>query len=97
MCTTASALPVTVPASMTSGTLSSSDRSSSGETVPRHHITRVTYTLNDRPVMVAHCSTAVAKNPWLTFAFGGARPGDRLAVAWVDNLGNTDSLEMILD
>ena len=68
-----------------------------GATVPRHHITRITYTLNGRPVMVAHCSTAVAKNPWLTFSFRGAAPGDRFAVEWVDNLGESDSLEMEID
>jgi sulfur-oxidizing protein SoxZ len=68
-----------------------------GAIVPHHHITRITCTLNGRPVMVAHCSTAVAQNPWLTFAFGGARTGDRFAVAWIDNLGESDSLEMVLD
>jgi sulfur-oxidizing protein SoxZ len=68
-----------------------------GATVPRHHITRIAYTHNGRTVMVAHCSTAVAKNPWLTFSFRGAQAGDRFAVEWIDNLGGTDSLELVLD
>ena len=68
-----------------------------GSAIPRHHITRVTYANNGRPVLVAHCSTAVAKNPYFNFSFAGAQAGDRFRVEWVDNLGNTDSLETVLD
>lgn len=68
-----------------------------GEIVPRHHITRVDFTLDGRAVLVAHCSTAVAKNPYFDFSFAGARAGDRFRVAWVDTRGVQDSLETVLD
>lgn len=68
-----------------------------GAEVPRHHITRITYANNGRPVMVAHCSTAIAKNPYFNFGFADAQAGDRLTVEWIDNLGQVDSLETVLD
>jgi sulfur-oxidizing protein SoxZ len=68
-----------------------------GATVPRHHITRITFANNGRAVLVAHCSTAVAKNPYFDFGFEGARAGDRFSVEWVDTLGVVDTLETVLE
>jgi len=67
-----------------------------GELVPMHHITQLTFTNNDQPVMVANFSTAVSKNPYFGFKFSGAKAGDTLKVKWVDNLGETDELETVL-
>ena len=64
--------------------------------VPRHHIQRLTFANNGKPVLVADCSTAVAKNPYFNFNFMGARPGDKFTVSWVDSKGESDSLETIL-
>ena len=65
--------------------------------VPAHHITQLTFTNNDKPVMVVNCSTAVAKDPYFSFSFKGASAGDKLTVAWVDNKGESDSIEKILE
>ena len=67
-----------------------------GELVPRHHITQLTFTNNGEPVMVANFSTAVSKNPYFSYKFRGAKAGDTLKVSWVDNLGGTDELETVL-
>ena len=67
-----------------------------GELVPRHHITQLTFTNNGDPVMVANFSTAVSKNPYINFSFRGAKAGDTLRVSWVDNLGGSDELETVL-
>ena len=67
-----------------------------GELVPRHHITQLTFTNNGKPVMVANFSTAVSKNPYFSYKFRGAKAGDTLKVSWVDNLGGTDELETVL-
>lgn len=67
-----------------------------GELVPAHHITQLTFTNNDKTVMVANFSTAVSKNPYFSFSFGGAKAGDTLKVSWVDNKGATDELETVL-
>jgi len=67
-----------------------------GGLIPAHHITQVSFTNNDVPVMVANFSTAVSKNPYFGFKFSGASSGDTLRVHWVDNLGNTDEVETVL-
>lgn len=69
----------------------------SGELVPRRHITQLSFALNGRPVLIANCSTAVAKNPYFRFSFAGAAPGDRFSVNWEDIKGESDSVEMILE
>ena len=68
----------------------------SGELVPAHHITQLTFSNNGKTVMVANFSTAVSKNPYFGFKFRGAKAGDTLKVAWVDNRGDTDELETVL-
>ena len=67
-----------------------------GDLVPMHHITQLTFANNGQVVMVANFSTAVSKNPFFGFKFRGAKAGDKLTVSWVDNLGNTDELESVL-
>jgi len=67
-----------------------------GELVPRHHITQLTFTNNGEAVMVANFSTAVSKNPYIDFSFRGAEAGDTLKVSWVDNRGGSDELETVL-
>ncbi len=68
-----------------------------GALVPAHHITQLTFTNNGEPVMVANFSTAVSKNPYFSFKFKGAKTGDTLKVSWVDNLGETDELETVIE
>lgn len=67
-----------------------------GELVPRHHITQLTFANNGEVVMVANFSTAVSKNPYIDFSFRGAKAGDTLRISWVDNLGSSDELETVL-
>jgi sulfur-oxidizing protein SoxZ len=67
-----------------------------GAVIPAHHITQLTFTHNDKVVMVANFSTAVSKNPYFSFSFKGAAAGDTLKAAWVDNKGETDELEVQL-
>lgn len=67
-----------------------------GELVPRHHITQLTFANNGEAVMVANFSTAVSKNPYIDFSFRGAKAGDTLRISWVDNLGSSDELETVL-
>ena len=64
--------------------------------VPAHHITQLTFTNNGKTVMVVNCSTAVAKDPFFSFSFKGANPGDKFNVNWMDNKGESDSIEQVL-
>jgi sulfur-oxidizing protein SoxZ len=67
-----------------------------GATIPAHHITQLTFTNNNEPVMIVNCSTAVSRDPYFSFNFAGAKAGDTFAVSWVDNKGESDSTEVVL-
>lgn len=67
-----------------------------GSTIAAHHITQLTFANNGEPVMVVNCSTAVARDPYFSFNFTGAKAGDTLTVSWVDNKGESDSTEVVL-
>ena len=68
----------------------------SGSTIPRHHITQLTFANNGNPVMIVNCNTAVSRDPYFSFKFTGAKPGDTFTVSWVDNRGESDSTETVL-
>ena len=65
--------------------------------IPMHHITQLTFTNNDKVVMVANFSTAVSRDPYFSFKFSNASVGDTLKVVWVDNNGDTDEIETVLE
>jgi sulfur-oxidizing protein SoxZ len=57
--------------------------------IPAWHITEVTASHNGRPVLAAEWGPAVAKNPFLQFTVRGAKAGDKIAITWKDNRGDT--------
>lgn len=69
-------------------------KAADGRTIPAHYILNVTVRCAGREVLRAQWGPAVAKNPFLQFAFRGANRGDPLSVTWVDNRGasRTDSI-----
>jgi sulfur-oxidizing protein SoxZ len=67
-----------------------------GQLVPMHIIQNLTATLNGKTVLEAQWSQAVSKNPFLNFRVRGAKPGDKIMVGWVDNLGEKANMEAIL-
>lgn len=67
-----------------------------GAAVPSHFITRVTCEHNGKPVLIAHWGAGVSKDPYLSFIFEGAAPGDRFVLRWEDNQGEADSLDVSL-
>jgi len=75
---------------MTTGT---QKNKKTGKLIPAHFIQRVTCKHNGTDVMVALWGTAISKNPYLSFKFKGAKKGDKLSLAWVDNKGESDSIE----
>jgi sulfur-oxidizing protein SoxZ len=69
----------------------------SGDLIPAHFIQRVIATLNGKTVMEAQWSMAVSKNPFVNFRIRGAKPGDKVSVAWEDNAGAKASIEAVLN
>ena len=64
-----------------------------GNVIPAHFIQEVTATVGDAVVFTANWGTGVARNPYLSFKYKGAK-GDLLTLAWGDNQGQTDALEV---
>ena len=71
-------------------------KDAAGKMVPAWHITNVTATHNGRTVLDAEWGPAVAKNPFLQFTIRGAKAGDKVAIAWKDNRGNTRTDEALI-
>ncbi len=64
-------------------------RDAAGKLVPAWHIQEVTAALNGKPVLSAEWGPAVSKNPFLQFVIKGAKAGDKVAVTWKDNKGDS--------
>jgi sulfur-oxidizing protein SoxZ len=61
-------------------------KDASGKTIPAWFIQEVTASLNGKPVLTAEW---VSKNPFMQFTVKGAKAGDKIAVTWKDNRGDT--------
>jgi len=64
-------------------------KDAAGKTLPAHFIQSVTASLNGKPVLQAQLGTAISRNPYFGFRVKGARAGDKLAVTWTDNKGES--------
>ena len=71
-------------------------KDTAGRTVPTWFIQEVRVTHNGRPVLQLQFGPSVSKDPYLQFMLRGARAGDRIGVAWVDNRGERRSDEAVV-
>jgi sulfur-oxidizing protein SoxZ len=60
-----------------------------GKTIPPWFIQEVSAQHNGKPVLSAQWGMSVSKNPFLQFAVKGAKAGDKIAVTWKDNKGDS--------
>jgi len=68
-------------------------KDAAGKVVPAWFIQEITASHNGKVVMTAEWGPAVSKNPFLQFTIKGAKAGDKVAVVWKDNKGDTRSDE----
>jgi len=59
-----------------------------GQTLPMHFIQTFTVSLNGKPMIDGQLNTSISRNPLFTFKARGIKAGDKLSVAWMDNLGD---------
>ena len=64
-------------------------KDAAGALVPAWFIQDVEARHNGKSVMTAEWGPAVSKNPFLQFTVKGAKAGDKIAVTWKDNKGDT--------
>lgn len=68
----------------------------SGKIIPSWYIQEVTVQHNGKVVMTAEFGTSVSKNPYLQFVLKGAKAGEKIALTWKDNKGETQTDETVI-
>lgn len=64
-----------------------------GKKIPAHFIKTVTCDVNGKTVLTADWSVSIAKDPYLSFNIKGVSPKDTLKISWIDNKGESDTLQ----
>lgn len=67
-----------------------------GNIIPAHFINQVIATLNGKTVLDAQWGVGISKNPFFEFKVRGAKAGDKISVAAVDNLGTKFDGEVVI-
>lgn len=68
----------------------------SGKAVPAHFIQTLTAKCNDKVVLEMLMGTSISKDPFLSFKFKGGAKGDKIAVSWTDNTGDSRTDEAVV-
>ena len=71
-------------------------KDAAGKTIPAWHITEVTALHNGKQVLSAQWGTGISKNPFMQFTLRGAKVGDKIAITWLDNRGQTRTDEAVV-
>ena len=71
-------------------------RDSAGKVIPAWFIQEVSATHNGKPVLSAQWGPSIAKNPFMQFSVKGAKAGDKIALTWKDNRGETRTDEAVV-
>jgi len=64
-------------------------KDANGAVIPAHFINELTVAHNGKPVLSSEFGSAVSKNPYLAFKFKGGAAGDKVAITWKDNKGES--------
>jgi len=68
-----------------------------GKKIPPHFIQRITLEHNDKLVVAVNTGVAISEDPLIGFRLKDAKQGDKLKVFWSDNMGESATLEGIVD
>ena len=64
-----------------------------GNLVPVHFIQEVQVLVNGKLALEGQISQAVSRNPVFSFRLKGAKSGDKIEIAWLDNRGERNRTE----
>lgn len=67
-----------------------------GKLIRAHFIQTVRGTCNGRPVLHVNFGGSVARDPYFSFKFKGGKPGDMVAITWVDTENDSRTDEAII-
>jgi len=71
-------------------------KDAAGKIIPAWYIQEVMATLNGKTVLTAEWGPAISKNPFMQFSIKGAKAGDKVAISWRDNRGETRTDEALV-
>ena len=71
-------------------------KDSAGAIVPAWFITELTAKHGDKVVLSSEFGSSISKNPYLAFKFKGGAKGEKIAVSWKDNKGDTRTDEVAI-
>lgn len=69
-------------------------KDASGALVPAHFIQTIVATCNGRNVFEAETGTSISKDPFISFKFRNGNKGDKVAIRWADNKGDSRTDEV---
>ena len=64
-------------------------KDSAGKAIPPHFIQNITVTVAGKTVIQGQTGTSVSRNPVFGFKVKGAKAGDKVAITWHDNKGDS--------
>jgi len=67
-----------------------------GKLIRAHFIQTVRGTCNGRPVLHVNFGGSVSRDPYFSFKFKGGKPGDKVAITWVDTENDSRTDEAII-
>ncbi|MEK7717036.1 MAG: thiosulfate oxidation carrier complex protein SoxZ [Pseudomonadota bacterium] len=65
--------------------------------IPPHFIQKVTVEHNGKVVVTMSVGTGMSEDPLMSFRLKNAKNGDKVKVSWSDNMGESGSLESVVD
>ena len=68
-------------------------KDTSGSLVPAHFIQEVQVRVNGKIALEGQISQGVSRNPVFSFRLKGAKAGDKVEIAWLDNRGERSQAE----
>jgi len=71
-------------------------KDNTGKEIPPHFIQELIVKHNDRIIAQTFMASGISKNPFFAYKFKGGQSGDKITVSWVDNLGQSDAQERLL-
>lgn len=67
-----------------------------GELIPPHFIQELSILLNGTLIIQIDMAGSIAANPYFSFRLKTARTGDTISVRWLDNLGISNSADVVV-
>jgi len=65
--------------------------------IPAHFIQELTVKHNKNVIITGTTGANISKDPYFAFALKGGNVGDSISISWVDNLGNQDTQDHIVN